>query len=218
MTTLNASQLTLDDVHRLFGFQEQFNGSFTPLLSLEPISELEQQELIRIWHDFKPYITTGKVSEGVVKAMTTFPLMRIAGYYTPPIRLSIEEGIAAINIVNEETRITGRFDILAINRELLTAADTFFWVLVIETKEGLANVWAGLPQLLAYASKSIEHQASVWGLATNGLNYQFVYIQSGNPPTYQIMPLLNLFERENSVRLLQVLKAICKLENQTIFE
>ena len=60
MTTLNASQLTLDDVHRLFGFQEQFNGSFTPLLSLEPISELEQQELIRIWHDFKPYITTGK--------------------------------------------------------------------------------------------------------------------------------------------------------------
>ena len=159
-----------------------------------------------------------KVSEGVVKAMTTFPLMRIAGYYSPPIRLSIEEGIAAINIVNEETRITGRFDILAINRELLTAADTFFWVLVIETKEGLANVWAGLPQLLAYAYKSIEHQASVWGLATNGLNYQFVYIQSGNPPTYQIMPLLNLFEQENSVRLLQVLKAICKLENQTIFE
>jgi hypothetical protein len=213
MTTLNASQLTLDDVHHLFGFQEQFNGSFTPLLSLEPITELEQQELIRIWHEFKPYITTGKVSEGVVKAMTMFPLMQIAGYYTPPIRLSIEEGIAAINIVNEETRITGRFDIIAINRELLTAADTFFWVLVIETKEGLANVWAGLPQLLAYAYKSIEHQVSVWGLATNGLNYQFVYIQSGNHPTYQIMPLLNLFELESSVRLLQVLKAICKLQN-----
>lgn len=143
MTTLNASNLTLDDVHRLFGFQEQYNGSFTPLLSLEPITELEQQELIRIWHDFKPYLTAGKMSEGVVKAMTTFPLMRTAGFYSPPIRLSIEEGIAAINIVNENTKITGRFDILEVNSERLTAASTTFWVLVVEAKEGLSNVWIG---------------------------------------------------------------------------
>jgi hypothetical protein len=214
MTTLNASNLTLDDVHRLCAFQRQYNGSFTPLLSLEPITELEQQELIRVWHDFEPYITAGKMSEGVVKAMTTFPLMRTAGFYSPPIRLSIEEGIAAIHIVNENTRITGRFDILAVNSEQLTAASTLFWVLVIETKEGLANVWAGLPQLLAYAYKSLEYQNSVWGLATNGLNYQFVYIQSENPPTYQLMPLLNLYELESSIRLLQVLKAICKLQIQ----
>ena len=214
MTTLNASNLTLDDVHRLFGFQRQYNGSFTPLLSLEPITELEQQELIRIWHDFEPYLTAGKMSEGVVKAMTTFPLMRISGFYSPPIRLSIEEGIAAINIVNENTKITGRFDILAVNSDQLTATNTSFWVLVIEAKEGLSNVWIGLPQLLTYAYKSLEHQASVWGLATNGLNYQFVYIQSGTPPSYQIMPLLNLFELESSIRLLQVLKAICQLQNQ----
>ena len=214
MTTLNASNLTLDDVHRLCGFQEQYNGSFTPLLSLEPITEIEQQELIRIWNDFKPYITASKMSEGVVKAMTTFPLMRTAGFYSPPIRLSIEEGIAAINIVNENTRITGRFDILAVNSEQLTATNTPFWVLVIETKEGLANVWAGLPQLLAYTYKSLEYQNSVWGLATNGLNYQFVYIESENPPTYQLMPLLNLFELEASIRLMQVLKAICQLQIQ----
>lgn len=215
MTTLNASNLTLNDVHRLFGFQRQYNGSFTPLLSLEPITELEQQELIRIWHDFDPYLNAGKMSEGVVKAMTTFPLMRTAGFYSPPIRLSIEEGIAAINIVNENTRITGRFDILAVNTEQLATANAFFWILVIETKEGLANVWSGLPQLLAYAYKSLEYQDSVWGLATNGLNYQFVYIQSGNPPIYQLMPLLNLFEFESSIRLLQVLKAICKLRSNS---
>jgi hypothetical protein len=213
VTTLNASNLTLDDVHHLLGFQRQYNGSFTPLLSLDPITELEQQELNRIWHDFEPYLTSGKMSEGVVKAMTTFPLMRAGGFYSPPIRLSIEEGIAAINIVNEDTRITGRFDILSVNYEHLTATNTFLWVLVIETKEGLANVWAGLPQLLTYAYKSLEHQTSVWGLATNGLNYQFVCIQSETSPTYQLMPLLNLFELESSIRLLQVLKAICKLHN-----
>jgi hypothetical protein len=214
MTTLNASNLTLDDVHRLCGFQRLYNGSFTPLLSLEPITELEQQEITRIWHDFEPYVTADKMSEGVVKAMTTFPLMRAAGFYSPPIRLSLEEGIAAINIVNENTRITGRFDILAVNFEQLTTANTSFWVLVIETKEGLANVWAGLPQLLTYAYKSLEFQSSVWGMATNGLNYQFLYIESENHPSYQLMPLLNLYELESSIRLLQVLKAICKLQLQ----
>ncbi|MGF1479927.1 MAG: restriction endonuclease subunit R [Cyanophyceae cyanobacterium] len=207
MSTLNASTLSLNDVHRLLELQEQDSGSFAHLLSLKPLTEYEQQELDRIWQDFKPYVTSGKVSEGVVKAMTTFPLLRAAGYYSPPIRFRIEEGIAALDIRSEETKITGRFDILAVNNEQGSAASTPLWILVIETKEGLANVWAGLPQLLTYAYQSLEHQESVWGLATNGLNYQFVYLTE-NPLQYQLMPLLNLFERQSSFELLQVLKAI----------
>jgi hypothetical protein len=34
---------------------------------------------------------------------------------------------------------------------------------VIETKNSLAEVFAGLPQLLTYAYKSLEHQEAVWG-------------------------------------------------------
>jgi hypothetical protein len=71
----------------------------------------------------------------------------------------------------------------------------------------------GLPQLLTYAHKSLEHQAAVWGLTTNGTHYQFAYIHQGNPPTYQLMPELHLMESERSIQLLQVLKALCKLEN-----
>ena len=68
-----------------------------------------------------------------------------------------------------------------------------------------------LPQLLTYAYECLEHQFAVWGLTTNGREYQFVYIQQGNPPTYQLMPLLNLMESERAIELLQVLKAICEL-------
>jgi hypothetical protein len=137
--------------------------------------------------------------------------MRLAGFYRAPLKMSLEENIANITIEDEDITITGRLDILAINKEKQIAADIGFWILVIESKNSLIAPRAGLPQLLTYAYKSLEYLESVWGLATSGEFYQFVNIRHGNPPTYQLMPFLTLMEPESSVVLLQVLKAICKL-------
>jgi hypothetical protein len=65
-----------------------------------------------------------------------------------------------------------------------------------------------LPQLLTYAYTSLEQQMSVWGLTTNGMDYQFVYLQQGNPPIYELLPKLDITRPESSSELLQVLKAI----------
>ena len=211
MTNLKAKELSIGDVHRLLGFQRQYNRSFTSLLSLEPLTEFEQQELVQIRDDFDNYLAEGQVLEGMVKALTVLPLMRLAGFYRSPIKISLEENIARINIVDEDTNITGRFDILAVNKTMLTTTDVPFWVLIIESKNSEIAPSAGLPQLLTYAYKSLERQNSVWGLTTNGQNYQFVYIQQGNPPIYQLMPFLHLMDSEPSIQILQVLKAICKL-------
>ena len=48
MTAFNAKNLTLNEVIRLLKLQKLPNGSFTPLLSLEPLTEFEQQELIQL--------------------------------------------------------------------------------------------------------------------------------------------------------------------------
>lgn len=210
MTTLNAKNLTLNEVHDFLKFRKLPNGLFTPLLSLEPLTEFEQQELTQIRSDFDSYLTEGRIFEGLVKALTTFPLLRLAGFYRPPLKISLEQDIANIVIEDENTTITGRLDILIINKTQLTT-DASFWVLVIESKNSSVAPSAGLPQLLAYAYKSLEHQESVWGLATNGELYQFVYIQQGNFPIYQQMPILSLMDAEPSITLFQVLKAICQL-------
>ena len=212
MTTINAKNLTLNQVSDFLKFQQLFNNDTYPsLLSLEPLTEFEQLELVQIRNDFREYLSFERVSEGLVQALTTFPLMRLAGFYRSPLKMSLEENIANITIEDEDTTITGRFDILAINKEKQIAADIAFWILVIESKNSLIAPRAGLPQLLTYAYKSLEYQESVWGLATSGEFYQFVNIRRGNPPTYQLMPFLTLMEPESSVVLLQVLKAICKL-------
>lgn len=212
MTTLNTKELSLGDVHHLLGFQRQYNSSFTSLLALDRLNELEQQELIQIRNDFDNYLSDSKVSEGIIKALTTFPLLRLAGFYRSPFKISLEENIAPINIVDEDTNITGRLDILAINKNS-KINDVPFWVLVIECKNSEIDPLAGLPQLLTYAYKSLAYQPSVWGLTTNGSRYQFVYIQQGNSPTYQLMPFLSLMEPEPAIKILQILKALGKLQH-----
>ncbi|MEH1790254.1 restriction endonuclease subunit R [Nostoc sp.] len=207
--TVEASSLSLNDVHWFLKLEELSTGLFTDFLNLEPLTEFEQQDLLRISNDFRRYLRLGKISEGLVKFITIAPLMRLAGFYEVPIRLTMEDSIA-IAVEDEDRRITGRMDILAINNPQSMIAPPF-WVVVIETKNSAVEVGEGLPQLLTYAFKSLDQQPSVWGLVTNGLRYQFVYLRDEQQPTYQLMPLLSLNESPGAIELLQVFKAICKL-------
>jgi hypothetical protein len=137
--------------------------------------------------------------------------MRLAGFYRYPIKINLEEDISIIEVEDEDKKITGRLDILAVSKAEKTKTNAFCWILVIESKNSGIAVSEGLPQLLTYTHDSLKHQESVWGLITNGQDYQFVYILQGNPPTYQLMPILHLMEAEHSVQLLQVMKAICQM-------
>ncbi|MHC5611354.1 MAG: restriction endonuclease subunit R [Nostoc sp.] len=211
MTILNARNLSLQEVQRLFGFQEQYSDSFSNYLSLEPFTEAEQQELLQIRNDFDRYLTAGKVSEGQVKFLVVAPLLRLAGFYRYPIEIVLEENIADIEVEDEDIKIKGRFDILAVSKAQHPKPQTYFWILLIESKNSQVDISTGLAQLLTYAYKNLDNQKSVWGLTTNGRSYQFIYIEQGNPPIYYLLPELNLMERERSSQLLQVLKAICQL-------
>jgi hypothetical protein len=208
---LEASQLSLNDVRRLLKLEEREGDAFTDFFSLEPLSELEQQEILKIRTDFRRYLSAGKLSEELVKFLVLSPLMRLAGFFDIPIVLTMEDSIA-IEVEDADTLIKGRLDILAVNQPDAELAAAQFWILVVEAKNSAIDPWAGLPQLLTYAYKSLQQQSSVWGLTTNGRNYQFVYLTRGNPCTYQILPDLSLTDRERSLLLAQVLKAICKLQ------
>lgn len=217
MPVLNASTLTLDQVDQHLKFQEISYGAFKSLLQLEPLLEVEISELTQIRNDFKNYLNDGKVLEGMVMALTVMPLLRLAGFYRAPIKMRMEQEIDRINIEDDDISITGRLDLICINKNRPTVNDIAFWILAIEAKNTSISASEGLPQLLTYAYKSLEQQKSVWGLTTNGVYYEFFYIQqnsqNASSPTYQPLPSLHLIEPESSEKLLQVLKAICKLQN-----
>ncbi|MEH2384583.1 MAG: restriction endonuclease subunit R [Nostoc sp.] len=209
--TLDARNLSLEDVQRLLKFEEQLNGSITSLLCLESLTDFEQQELSQIRNLFRSYYAAGKISEGQIKFLFLAPLMKLAGFYHFNIKITLEENIADISVEDEDTNIKGRMDILAVSKTQERIVTTPFWILVIESKNSSFNALEGLPQLLTYAYKSLENQTSVWGVTTNGMDYQFVYLQQGNPPIYQLLPKLDITRSESSIELLQVFKSICQL-------
>ncbi len=210
-TTLDARNLSLQDVQRLLNLEEQLNGSITSLLCLESLTDFEQQELSQIRNLFRSYYAAGKISEGQIKFLFLAPLMKLAGFYHSSIKITLEENIADISVEDEDTNIKGRMDILAVSKTKERIVTTPFWILVIESKNSSFNASEGLPQLLTYAYKSLENQTSVWGVTTNGMDYQFVYLQQGNPPIYQLLPKLDITRSESSIELLQVFKSICQL-------
>jgi hypothetical protein len=213
MVTLKARKLTLDDAQRLLGFSPIFEGDFESYLSLPSLASHELSELAQIRDRFLRYLTLGKVSEGQARELSVAPLLQLAGYHNAPIYLRIEEEIDRIYIESEETHITGRFDIVAVNREETSGPISPLWVLVIESKNIEASEYVGTAQLLAYAHGTLEQQGCLWGLVTNGATYQFFYLEksdleTGDCLTYRYMPTLNLRETDRSALLLQVLKSI----------
>ncbi len=63
---------------------------------------------------------------------------------------------------------------------------TKLWMLIVEAKRAGIDPLTGIPQLLTYTYETLNFQPSVWGLATNGLHFQFMRIWAGESPTYQL--------------------------------
>ena len=207
-TYLDARTLTLGDVYKLLKFEGHLNNSLVSLLALEPLTDFERKEILSIRQQFWSDYANGKIPEEQVKFSYVARLMWLSGFYHPSLKITPKENIAAIHVEDEDTIIKGRLDILAVNKIKAKKIMTTFCILLIEAKNIMIDAMEGLPQLLAYAYKKLEHQPSLWGMATNGKDYQFVYIQQGNPPTYHLFPAQSLLYQESSRQLLQVLKAI----------
>lgn len=69
--TLDASNLSLADVHRLSKLTRQLNHSIKSLLPLETLTEFEQQKLEEIRTNFDNYYSGGKISEGQIKFLSS---------------------------------------------------------------------------------------------------------------------------------------------------
>lgn len=210
MVTLAAKNLNFEDVEHLLGFRESGNmGVFSDYLELEALINPEQTELTEICTNFRRYLLSGRVSEGQIKFLVLAPLMNLAGYYNQEIELLLEENIQRIDILEADVSITGRYDILAVKKSGISNL-TKLWVLIVEAKRAGIEPFTGIPQLLTYAYESLISQPSVWGLATNGLHFQFIRICAGELPIYQLFPSLSSIESEPSILILKILKAICK--------
>ncbi|HBB34250.1 MAG TPA: restriction endonuclease subunit R [Cyanobacteria bacterium UBA8803] len=208
MVTLRAREITLEEVETILGFIPRYDGNFNDFLNLEPLTDLDRQDLQQIRAEFLGYLRRGQLSEGQARLISINPMLRLAGYHRAPIELRVEEDIQHIYIEDKDTHIRGRFDLVAVNRMVKTSPTTLLWVLIVESKNVAASEFAGVAQMLTYAYSSLAQQSAVWGLVSNGATYQLFHVAKAEALTYQYMPTLSLIESDRALQLLQVLKAI----------
>jgi predicted type IV restriction endonuclease len=203
------SNLTLSDLKETFqlsrdrrdGFFEQWLQAATPL------SDFEQQALIRLTSNYENIIETNPLEE-VVKLVVVAPLLDLAGFYQPP--FSIRTEVSTKLFVPEGNQIfTGSIDVLVIKQRL--------WVLVIESKQSRFDVIAGIPQALSYllSQPSETHFPKInarFGMVTNGREVIFLKLMINQPPTYTQSRVYQVIETQDDLpEILQGLKAIGQL-------
>ncbi len=199
---IQAQNVTLKYLEAQFQLQQADNEEFFNewFDNLPTNIDLETQDLDRIKLHFQRLVKRPPLLEDAVKLVVISPLLRLAGFYDEPFFIESEESIR-IQIADNNELIRGRIDILVIQQQL--------WLLVIESKQASLSLLEGIPQTLAYMLANPNPDKPVFGLVTNGEDFQFIKLIQQDNPIYGLSDKFTLSRRGNE--LYQVLAILKKL-------
>lgn len=144
----------------------------------------------------------GQLLEGTVTLLLASPLLTIAGFYDPPLRVRAEESIQIV--LNDGEEVQGRIDVLVLLNQL--------WVVVLESKKTGLSVWTALPQTLAYLMANPQPKQPSFGLITNGDDILFVKLVQQSHRLYALSRVFAPFTSNRELyRAWQILQGIAQV-------
>jgi hypothetical protein len=202
MQTILAQDITLHDLTAKFGLMqtedEQFFREWQD--NLPEVTEQEKRSLNRIKSNYNNLIAYPPLLENAVKMVVLSPLLDLAGFYQPPLRIETE---TSVNLVSEDegVLVKGRIDVLVLNQRL--------WILVIESKKAEFSLEAARVQALTYMLASPNGDKPIFGLITNGSSFIFIKLVKQNPPLYGLSRVFSLLSPGNELySVLAILKRL----------
>jgi hypothetical protein len=199
---IQAQNINLAYLEENFQLQKSEVEEFFPewLQKLPQITDLEKQFLDRVKANFLHLIMQPPFLENAVKMVVLSPLLDLAGFYNNPFYLATEKSIELAVKDNEEI-VRGRIDVLVAQQQL--------WLLVVESKKASFSLLEAIPQALTYMLNNPNKEKPVFGLVTNGEDFQFLKLQKQETPFYALSDKFTLSKRQNE--LYQVLSILKKL-------
>ena len=200
MVATRIKDLSLYDVQSQFALSLSDRSDFFtewPLCDASVTSE-EQLQLDQIKSDYL-YLSQKPRNEGTVKLVVISRLLAIAGFYRPPFDITAEKAIK-IQARDEGRVFRGFIDILVFQDQ--------FWILVIESKHTQFSLETAIPQALAYMTASPNLDRPVYGMVTNGSEYQFLKLVHQPKLEYQISDLFSLRRGNDLYTVLNILKCL----------
>jgi predicted type IV restriction endonuclease len=167
--------------------------------NLPEITDLEKQDLDRVKLHFLRLVKYPPLSEETVKLVVLSPLLNLAGFYDEPFYIRGEQQSIEISAEDEGEIIRGRIDVLIIQEQ--------FWLLVIESKRSSFSLLEAVPQALVYMLSNPSQDKPAFGLVTNGSEFIFLKLTTGNQAKYAISDQFTLLKRESELyQVLSILK------------
>jgi hypothetical protein len=197
--TIAAHTLKLQDLKTRFNLQkaeaEDFFGEW--LEEGLPLTEVERTALDRVKRNYL-YLLEYPVMESIVKMVVLSPILDLAGFYEPPLRVDGEANIQ-VSAEDEGELIQGYIDVLSVQGA--------FWITVIEAKNSEFSITKAIPQALAYMLANPHPDRSTFGLVLNGSEFLFLKLVQGVVPVYATSDLFSMLNRGNDLhRVFQILK------------
>jgi hypothetical protein len=193
---------SLDDLEERFNLlpteNEQFFSEWNQ--DLPQLTDTETTTLDQIRNRFLRHRKRGSLAEGTINHLVISPLLTLAGLYDEPFFITTEPEVELL-LQDKNELLRGRIDTLIIQQQL--------WVLVVESKSTIAFSVA-LPQVLTYMMGNPNPQRPVYGLITNGDEFQFIKLLIQDNPQYDLSNIFSLLlpHRNQLYDIMRVLKQI----------
>jgi len=177
------------------------DGAFFPewKSDLLALSSHEKKSLDELIQRYLYQRSAGQLLEETVTLLLVSPLLAIAGFYDPPLRVRAEESVS-LTVDDGEEILSGRIDVLVWLDQ--------FWVVIVESQKTALSVWTALPQTLAYLMANPQPEKPSFAIVTNGDDILLVKLRA-NAHHYALSRIFAPFiSREELYRVLQILKHI----------
>ncbi|MCU0568635.1 MAG: restriction endonuclease subunit R [Oculatellaceae cyanobacterium Prado106] len=184
----------------LFGLEKQLDPTFFSewQIDLPELTALEQQALDEMKSEYE-YLSLYANLEPIVKMVIVGPLLKMAGFYRPPFRVKAEKRVELLS-EDEGTVVRGVLDILVMHDR--------FWAILIEAKRVQYSLDAGIPQALFYMLGDPDPGKPIFGLVTNGPDFQFLKLVHGEQPIYSESARFYLNRADDLQIVLKTLKKL----------
>lgn len=199
--TIAAHTLKLHDLKTRFNLQQSQAEDFFSewLADAVPLPASDCAVLDRVRRNYL-YLLEYPVLESIVKMVVLSPMLDLAGFYEPPIRVEGEANIQ-VSAEDEGEIIQGSIDVLVVQQS--------FWVTVIEAKNSEFSITKAIPQTIAYMLAHPYPDRPCFGLVVNGSEFLFLKLMQGVPPIYATSNLFSMLNRGNDLyRVLQILRTV----------
>jgi hypothetical protein len=200
---LQAKDVTLTQLRESFGLVPELDYLFfrewqddVPELEAEASTALEEVKV-----DFL-HLSRYDLLEPIVKMVVLSPILRLAGFYRDPFYVMAEKKVELLS-EDGDLLVRGMVDLIVFHPKI--------WIVSVEAKRSYYSLEAAIPQALFYMLGQATEGQAVFGLVTNGREFQFLKLIKGQVSRYALSYTLSLNRDGDLVQVVRSLRRLAQI-------